>query len=184
MAIKKLPDLDVLRLLLDPDFDSGEMTWRERPLSMFLSLRACMAWNGRNAGAKAFKSMSTAGYYSGRIFRGSYFAHRVIWAMVNDRHPTTFIDHINGDRLDNRPSNLREATPSQNGFNSRLPITNTSGFKGAFQVRSNGRWYAKIEIDGKQKYLGSHATAEDAARAYDAAARAARGDFARTNGTT
>ena len=89
-------------------------------------------------------------------------------------------DHINGDGLDNRRSNLRRATHGQNMANKGRYRNNTSGFKGVSRRRS-GRWFAQIQAQGTHRYLGQFDTAEDAARAYDAAAVEAFGEFARLN---
>lgn len=90
-------------------------------------------------------------------------------------------DHINGDGLDNRRANLRPATDSQNQANKKKPVDNTSGFKGVYFKRDANGWIAKIVVRGKFIYLGRFASAEDAARAYDAAALEHFGEFARIN---
>lgn len=89
-------------------------------------------------------------------------------------------DHVNGDGLDNRRSNLRRATHGQNMANKVRYRNNTSGFKGVSR-RQNGRWFAQIQCQGNHRHLGYFATAEEAARAYDAAAVEAFGEFARLN---
>jgi hypothetical protein len=90
------------------------------------------------------------------------------------------VDHINGNGLDNRRSNLRPATKAENNRNKRRYRNSTSGFKGVSQ-RGNGRWRAYIYVNGRRVGLGDHATAEAAARAYDAAAPVHHGEFARLN---
>jgi len=90
------------------------------------------------------------------------------------------VDHINGDGLDNRRANLRAATSSQNSANSRLATTNTSGYKGVTYFRRTGRWRAYLG-GHRQRHLGYFDTPEEAARAYDAAALARWGTFARLN---
>lgn len=83
------------------------------------------------------------------------------------------------DRSDNRISNLREATRSQNAMNARKQRDNTSGFKGVSRWR--GKWQAKIQRDGKQRFLGAFSTPQDAALAYKNAAINLHGEFARVS---
>lgn len=92
------------------------------------------------------------------------------------------VDHINGDGLDNRRCNLRLATTSENGRNSRRPKSNTSGYKGVCYLKRNDCYQAQIQSgQGKILYLGVYKTAEDAGRAYDAKAREIYGQFAKLN---
>lgn len=91
------------------------------------------------------------------------------------------VEHRNGDGLDNTRKNMREATPSQNGANRGKRRTGgTSRYKGVRQIRS-GSWQARIKVDYVQWTIGSYPTEELAARAYDAVALKAWGDFARLN---
>jgi hypothetical protein len=83
--------------------------------------------------------------------------------------------------LDNRRSNLRPATPSQNSGNARRPSDNTSGFKGVTFYGRTGRWRAYIGGHLRQRHLGYFRTAEEAARAYDEAAIDTWGEFAHLN---
>lgn len=91
------------------------------------------------------------------------------------------VDHRNQNGLDNRRLNLRAATQSENIANARRRKDNTSGFRGVTFNKRVGRWAAQITVDRKTRGLGYFATAEDAARAYDAAAIEAWGEFARPN---
>lgn len=90
-------------------------------------------------------------------------------------------DHINGDTLDNQCSNLRTATTSENGRNRGKTSKSTSGWKGVTWYGPTRKWHARIQLSGKNKSLGYFNTAEDAARAYDKAARELHGEFAKTN---
>lgn len=74
------------------------------------------------------------GYWSIRIRRKDLRVHRVAFLLITGRWPHEVIDHINGNKLDNRFCNLREATMAQNSQNSKLSKRNTSGFKGGFLV--------------------------------------------------
>lgn len=91
------------------------------------------------------------------------------------------VDHINSNTLDNRSTNLRLCTNRQNAQNSVLRSSNKSGFKGVRKRLPNWGWQARIRISGEQICLGTFATAEEAAGAYDAAAITYFGEFARTN---
>lgn len=91
------------------------------------------------------------------------------------------VDHENGNRLDNRRANLRAATRAQQQYNRGRGCNNTSGFKGVSFHRKTGRWRATIQLDGRHRHLGLFDDAETAARAYDDAALAAWGEWARTN---
>lgn len=88
------------------------------------------------------------------------------------------VDHINGDGLDNRKSNLRVCTRAQNVRNVRA--YGVSGIKGAYWQR--GAWVSRIQAGDIQYYLGRHKTKEEAGAAYDRKARELYGAFARTNG--
>ncbi len=121
--------------------------------------------------------------------RGQFYAARIV-----DRSRRRFmhqdvigerdgyqIDHANGDTLDNRRCNLRFATRSQNQMN-KPPAGGTSAFKGVYRLRSGPRpWRACIRVGGRRLHLGLFAREEDAARAYDAAARQHFGEFAYLN---
>lgn len=85
-------------------------------------------------------------------------------------------DHINHDTLDNREENLRVCTASQNMMNSDKRIGNTSGYKGVFKNGSG--WMARIRAGGEMQYLGTYRAPEEAARAYDVAAKRLHGEFA------
>lgn len=108
-----------------------------------------------------------------------YLAHRLAWFFVTGEWPDKQIDHENGIRSDNRFSNLRKATPSQNMWNSRRPRSNTSGYKGVSWSKALGKWQAQISKHGKRRGLGYFATKEEAHRAYTNAAQDAFGEFAR-----
>lgn len=91
------------------------------------------------------------------------------------------VDHIDGNKSNNRIDNLRPASVSQNAWNSKKRVNNTSGYKGvSFNAPGRERpWMASIGVNGKRKTIGRYETAEEAHQAYCAAAQALHGEFAR-----
>lgn len=104
--------------------------------------------------------------------------HRLILGVTDsDIH----IDHINGDPLDNRRENLRVATRQENMFNRRPDRHTSSQYKGVSWERRARRWRSELRTNGVTHFLGRFASEEDAARAYDAAARDLFGEYAYLN---
>ncbi len=99
--------------------------------------------------------------------------------------PGMVVDHIDGNPLDNRRRNLRICSRADNQRNQKLGKANTTGFKGVTTPKNlahlKNPFLARIQVNGLKKYLGVFTTAEDAARAYDAAAILHFGEFARLN---
>lgn len=153
----------VLRSLLACDPERGELVWQPRSASMFETSRAVSRWNACYAGKPAFDTMEQKGYKSGKLSGKRLKAHRVIWAWVHDEWPDE-IDHINGDKTDNRISNLRGVDHAENSRNRKLYSNNTNGSIGVFQ-RPSGRWGAHINADGKRVVIGTFDTKELAAEA-------------------
>ena len=90
-----------------------------------------------------------------------------------------FVDHIDGDGLNNRRENLRMATHFENARNQKKPKNNTSGFKGVTKAKHN-KWMARINYNGRSVFLGLYTTAEEAHFAYSEASRKLHGLFGRT----
>lgn len=101
--------------------------------------------------------------------------------MLKEAGDRAVVDHINGNKLDNRQSNLRIASVSQNGANVGKLSTNKSGLKGVVE-HGDGRYRAYIHKDRKTKYLGTFDNAKEAACEYDKEARKLFGEFAKING--
>ena len=145
--------------------DTGKFLWKDEA--------GCIAANG---------------YRYIKVRQKLRLAHRMAWAFYYGEEPDGLVDHINGDRLDNRIENLRLATHSQNGANAKRHSRNTSGYKGVSRVVKRGewtgRWQASITVRNKQMNLGAYATREDAHAAYLRAAQAHYGDFANSGGVS
>jgi len=91
------------------------------------------------------------------------------------------VDHVSGNKMDNRRANLRVCSHQQNMFNQKMRNTNSTGYYGVSKMKNTGRYGAYIHYDGKKKYLGTYPTAEEASVARDRAAASLFGEFARLN---
>lgn len=107
----------------------------------------------------------------------TFHMHRVIMNAPKGLE----VDHINGDGLDNRRSNLRLCTKAQNQYNQRPKCRGTSQFKGVSWKTTANRWVAQIQVNGRKLFLGYFQNETEAAQAYDQAARQLFGEFARPN---
>jgi hypothetical protein len=105
------------------------------------------------------------------------YMHRVI-----AQTPTEFdTDHVDGNGLNNRRSNLRYATKSQNMHNMRKRRDNTSGFKGVSWHKSSEKWMARIRLNGEQHHIGSFTTLQAAHEAYSQVSSRMHGEYARAS---
>jgi hypothetical protein len=169
---------DDIRRLLDYSAATGVFTWRERPREMFKTKRGHSVWNARYSGTIA-GSITKNGYRSFSLLDGAIYCHRAAWLYVYGWLPDIDIDHVNGNKDDNRISNLRIATRSENIANSKRHIDSASGHKGVSLHKRSGKWRADICLLGRQKFLGCYDTREEAAQRYREAASEAFGQFAR-----
>lgn len=109
--------------------------------------------------------------------RGRIYMHRQILKTKSGIE----VDHISGDGLDNRRSNLRECTHADNSRNRGANSNNACGYKGVFWVEHAKSWRARIKVNGKAIHIGYFKVLEDAARAYDATAKKYFGEFSGIN---
>lgn len=150
----------LLRELFNYDPETGTLKWKVAISKIYRS--------GDLAG-----SIKKSRYLDVVLFGSRYRAHRLIWAIVYGEHPKDEIDHINGDRFDNRISNLRDVKRLVNAQNIRIaPINNTSsGLLGASYEKSSGMWKSQISLNGKSFHLGRFSTAKEAHDKYVVAKR-------------
>lgn len=126
------------------------------------------------------RGTNSFGYDRIQVNGERYLVHHLAWLYVYGELPQK-LDHKNNCKTDNRISNLRKASNSQNKANMKIPSTNKSGIKG---VRfRKGRWLAQIKVNQKAISLGSFSSKEEAARAYATAAKLHFGEFALTEET-
>lgn len=158
-----------LRELFAYDPEAGVLTWKERSAHWFKDgYRTAQGeannWNTRYSGKPA-GYVAPVGYrYVGLPGPHRVPEHRVIWAMVYGEWPET-IDHINGNKLDNRLRNLRNVTQAVNLKNAAKWSHNTSGVTGVCWDRRAGRWMASIKVGQKSIFLCHSDNLEDAALA-------------------
>jgi hypothetical protein len=131
---------------LDYDPETGVFLWRycdDMP----------RRWNTRYAGTVAGVDVGN-GYRRIGIGGKMHGAHRLAWLIVTGEWPDAEIDHINGDRSDNRIANLREVSCTENGRNKAMPKNNTSGVIGVGWDSGAGKWRAAIGVAGRNIFLG------------------------------
>lgn len=166
--MNRRPSIEYVKSVIDYDPETGKFYWKK-------SLRG-----GAVKGRECFNEIN-GGYYRGSVGGIRLKAHAVAWAIENGFWHAGLLDHINGDRLDNRISNLREATHKQNAWN-RKGRNTTSVYKGVYWFKRDSKWKVSIGgLDGKKIHLGMYTDEVEAAKAYDCAARILYGEYARTN---
>ena len=174
---KILPDRAYLRLRLGYDPATGVFLWRIRPADHFADQAKGNTWNTRYAG-------KPAGFEHGQGYRQiaindvKFMAHRVAWLLVYGEPVPQEIDHIDGNRANNRITNLRAVTRAENLANSKMRA-NSSGAKGVYFDRQRGKYQAHIMHQYKYYHLGRFDTFEQAVAARRDAAERLHGKFAR-----
>lgn len=142
--------------LLSYDQVTGKLSWK-------VARKKC------SVGDVAGSYSDPRGYVAVKINYRRYWAHRVCWLLAKGNWPAHQIDHINRDKSDNRLTNLRECTPSENLQNLPRKANNTSGHTGVSFHKQSGKWRAIIVAKGKRFDIGSFATREQAISARIAA---------------
>lgn len=171
MRINPLPPVDYLRECFDYNPDTGELTWRDRPDSHFLTASKAKRHRTLRAGKPAGTTTNAYGYRVVQVTYGEthkvYQVHRICYALMSGdtRNP---VDHINGERTDNRADNLRSASSATNAAN-RQRYTRPSRLPGAYYDKSRGKWLAQIKRNYKAIHLGRFDTEQEAHAAYLAA---------------
>lgn len=156
--------------LFDYNKETGELRWRARsPVTL-----ADRQWNGRFAG-KLAGTLRKDGYLRVKVGSRYLLVHRVVWVISYGEFPDKFIDHINGNRSDNRLSNLREANKSENCTNCR---TNpNTGYKGIRFDERYQTYQVRLTKNGKTIHLGQARTIEEAVRIYNENVEKVHGEF-------
>lgn len=152
-----------LKKYLHYDPDTGIFTWL-KPTSFRVKFDQVAGWD-------------THGHIGIRILGVSYLAHRLAWLYQTGEWPSVQIDHINGNKKDNKFSNLRLATNTENNVNKGVSKQNKSGYKGVSWVKAKQKWVATCRANGIQNFIGYFENKYDAAKAYMAFAKVHHGKF-------
>jgi hypothetical protein len=140
------------REILDYDAETGVLTSK--------------IYSGRLSIGKEVGTLRADGYRRAMLDGERHYVHRVIILWVTGEWPSHEVDHINGNRSDNRFCNFRLATDEENCQNRKLYKTNTTGYFGVSFIRSIGKFRASIGHKNKTYIIGDFKSAEDAAEAY------------------
>lgn len=125
---------------------------------------------GRGKVGVAAGNIHRSGYRRIKVMLKEYKAHRLAWLYVYGEWPEGQVDHINGQRDDNRIANLRDVSGTENQHNRRKPSANNqSGYLGVSLCKDTNLWRATIKVGGKNKRLGLYDTPQQAHEAYLAA---------------
>ena len=126
--------------------------------------------------------LNADGYWHIHIGHTMYKAHRLVYLYLYGELPLREVDHINGNKSDNRLANLRLCERKENCRNFKKYKNNTSGFVGVSKHKKCNRWVATMQVDGTQKYLGLFKTPEEASAVYEKATKEVFGEFHRSLG--
>jgi len=158
--MRPMPTLEQLQELLNVNAETGEVVWRVARNSRggFVKPGVAAGWNDSH------------GYRTVTVMQRDIKLHRLVWLFVHGKWPVGQIDHVNGNRSDNRISNLREASATVNTQNYHgLRRHNTSGVTGVYWDKRRTVWVAQISASKKHIHLGQFASKDEAAAAVKAA---------------
>lgn len=149
---------EAVQKVLEYDPETGAFTWLSNRIKALTG--------------KPLSSVNCYGYLRLKLFGKEYVAHRIAFLLVLGRMPVDQVDHINGDRMDNRWVNLREVSNAENCRNRKVRSDNNSGYMGVSWESGRNKWKAGICFDGQRRHLGYFDTLElaiDARRAAESA---------------
>jgi hypothetical protein len=126
---------------------------------------------------KKVGSPNSGGYLITKINGQQFLVHRIIYQMFNGEMPNT-LDHIDGNRINNKIENLRPATLLQNAYNKKNYLNNKTGIKGVSFNRQCGKYFARCQVNKKQNWLGFFETSEQAENAVQKFRKQHHGEFA------
>ena len=132
---------------------------------------------GQIAGSK-IGYLRRDGYFAAKINGVNYLLHRLVF-LLHHKYMPTQIDHIDGNRSNNKIENLRPATINENARNSKKPSHNTSGYKGVCWDKSRNKWFARLNFNYKSHHVGYFDKIEEAKKAVELYRNQLHGSFAK-----
>lgn len=165
MKIKELPSLDDLNRLFTFNKETGELFWK---VSLSKSVKI-----GERAG-----TLKPNGYRTIQINGKLYREHRIVYALFYGKQPEFEIDHIDANKQNNSPKNLRISNRNTNCQNRTKRADNTSGYKNVFWKNETKKWQVKICAFGKTYHFGCYLNIEDAAEIAEKQRKILHGEFA------
>jgi len=173
---KPLPDKSYLDKILKYDSETGKLYWKARDITMFKDRRAYSVFKSNHEGKEAGHKASS-GYVDIRVGKSLIKSHRIVWKMSYGEDPLVSVDHVNGDRSDNRLDNLRLATSQENSRNSHSH--SKTGYKGVTERQGNFivQWCVR-DTNHFQRGFKDKVTA---AKYYDKVVYELYGEFAKLN---
>lgn len=152
--------------VLSLDHETGHLFWKENV--------SASARKGARAG---YVDIAT-GYRLVRYRGRSYPEHHIVWLLTHGVMPAGFLDHRNRDRSDNRSTNLREATATENTQNVLAQKNSKTGIRGVYWSSQHQKWKAQISVFGRRLFIGSFDDLNEAAQARARAEKQYFGEFA------
>ena len=159
---------EYVKSIISYDPETGNFTWKYRE-------DATKSWNTQFAWTRC--GSPSNGYILIRINGKGYRAHRLVWLITHGYWPEMEIDHVNGDKKDNRLTNLRLADRVQQGHNRKS--SGKSGLLGVHWCKNAKKWISFTRLNSKKKYLGSFDCPAAASFAYQIATHKKVGDYTR-----
>jgi len=141
---------EYLTTILHYCHESGLLSWKERPASMFNSAGHAERWNKQCAN-KNIDCINNAGYKVIRLSKRNYLVHRIIWLLYHG-YDATVIDHIDRDKTNNSIINLRNTSQAENCRNQSKRPTNKSGITGVCYNKNRNTWLIQINLKSGKKF--------------------------------